>query len=168
MRHLILLLFLLISPTVFSQKLLQIERLNSPKTIKFYQGNELTFQTKDGQWYSRVIEDFNEENQWLLFIDGHTPMDEIIAIRMSKNKRWSRNLGNQIMGFAPLWAGYTAIASLVDKEHRFSKGDYIIMGSAVATGALLRLLFKSKTYKFSKKGKPSNKFRLRILNLNLK
>ena len=167
MRHLFILSILLFTSTVFSQKLLQIERLNSPKTIKFYQGTELTFQTKDGQWYSRVIEDLNDENSWLLFVDGHTPIDEIVAIKMSKNKKWSQNLGNQIMGFAPLWAGYTAIASIVDKDHRFQKGDYIIMGSAVATGALLRILFKSKTYKFSKNGKPSNKFRLRILNLNL-
>ncbi|MFT6359445.1 MAG: hypothetical protein ACJAYJ_003676 [Saprospiraceae bacterium] len=147
--------------------MLQIERLHSSKTIKFYQGSEITFQTKDGQWYTRVLVDLNYENNWLLFVDGHTPLDQIVGMKLSENKKWSQNLGNQIMLFAPLWAAYTAIASAVDEEHSFQKGDYIIMGSALATGALLRLLFTSKTYKFSKKGKPSKKYRLRILDLNL-
>lgn len=168
MRHFFILILLFCSSAVFSQKLLQIERLHSPKTIKFYQGNQITFQTKDGQWYTRILEDLNYENNWLLFVDGHTPMDDIVAIKMSKNKKWSQNLGNQIMGFAPLWAGYTAVASLVDEDTRFSKGDYIIMGSALVTGGLLRIIFKAKTYKFSKNGKASNKYRLRILDLNLK
>lgn len=168
MRLLFTFIFLFFTCAAFSQKMLQIERLNSSKTIKFYQGNEIIFQTKDGQWYSRVIEDINYENNWLLFVDGHTPIDQIVAMKLTKNKKWSQNLGNQIMLFAPLWAGYTAIASAVDDEHGFEKGDYIIMGSALATGALLRLLFNSKTYKFSKNGKPSGKFRLRILDLNLK
>jgi len=169
MRHFFIFILLLCTSVVFSQKLLQIERLHSPNTIKFYQGNEITFQTNDGQWYTRVLEDFNYENGWLLFVDGYTPMSDIAAVKMSKNKKWSQSLGNRIMAFAPLWAGYTAIGSLVDDDIRFSKGDYIIMGSALATGGLLRLIFKSKTYKFSKKnGKPSSKYRLRILDLNLK
>lgn len=168
MRLFFTFILLFFTSLLFSQKMLQIERLHSAKTIKFYQGSEITFQTKDGQWYTRVLMDLNYENNWLLFVDGHTPIGQIVAMKLSKNKKWSQNLGNQIMLFAPLWAGYTAIASLIDKEHNFEKGDYIIMGSALATGALLRLLFTSKTYKFSKNGKASNKFRLRILDLNLK
>lgn len=168
MHHIFLLLFFLSSSVVFSQKMLQIERLHSPKTIKFYQGNEITFQTEDGQWYTRIIEDLNYDNNWLIFADGYTAMEEIVAIKLSKNKKWSKSLGNQIMAFAPLWAGYTAIASLVDRDTKFGKSDYIIMGSAVATGALLRLIFNARTYKFSKNNKPSKKYRLRMLDLNLK
>ena len=154
--------FMLFALNVFGQKFLQIERLHSPKTIKFQAGNEITFQTADGQWYTRVIEDVNYENEWVMFPDGHTPISDIRAIKTFKNKQWSKGLGNKLMLFAPVWGAYKGIAKAVDSSEPIGKPDYIIMGSSLLTGALLRIIFKSKTYKFSRK------YRLRILDLNLK
>ena len=64
--------------------MLQIEKLHSPKTFKYYAGSEITFQTKDGQWYTRVIEDLNYESNWMIFRDGHIALDEIVAVKTFK------------------------------------------------------------------------------------
>ena len=159
--RLILIVFLgLCSFQGFGQKFLQIEKLHSPKTWKFYPGNEITFQVSDGQWYTRVIEDVSYENNWLIFADGHTALTEIQAIKTFKTKRWSKALGNRLMLFAPVWGTYKGIATAVDSEEKFGKPDFIIMGSSLLTGALIRIIFKSRTYKFKKR------YRLRVLDLN--
>ncbi len=169
MKYLIYFFFFLIAQPLIGQKFLQIEKMHSPKTRKFFQGNEITFQVKGGQWYTRVIEDVNYEKQYLLFSNGHIKLEDIIAIKTFKNKKWSRSLGNQLIFFAPVWAAYTLVATAVDDEvdFGFTKGDYIVMGSSVATGALLRIIFKSRTFNFYKNGKESNKWRLRILDLEV-
>lgn len=167
---LIFFLFLISYQPIFGQKLLQIEKLHSPKTRKYFQGNEITFQVKGGEWYTRVIEDVNYEKQYLLFSNGHIKVEDVIAIKSFKNKKWSKSLGNQLIFFAPVWAVYTLIATAVDDELKFGygKGDYIVMGSSIGTGALLRVLFKSRTFKFQKDGKESTRWRLRILDLDIK
>ena len=151
-----------------AQKMLQIERLHSPKTIKFYKGSEITFQEKEGQWYTRVLSDLSYENNWLLFPDGKVDLDDVSAIRSFKNKRWSSSLGNQMILFAPVWAGYNAIAMQVDSEEGFSRGDFWIMGASIGAGLALRTIFRQKTWRFKKKGKDSRKFRLRILDLDIR
>jgi hypothetical protein len=167
MKYLSTLIFLFISLSLFSQKFIQIEKLNSPKTNKFQIGNEVTFQLEGGQWYTRVIEDVNYEKQYLLFSNGHVKLEDITAFKTFNNRKWSRSLGNQMIAFAPVWAGYTAIASAVDDEISFGKGDFIIMGVAAGVGILTRLIFKSRTYKFQKNNKPSNRWRLRIIDLEV-
>lgn len=162
MRHLLLTFFCCFSITIFGQKSLQIEKLHSPKTWKFYPGNEITFQLKSGQWYTRYIEDVSYDNNWVLFPNGHVPITDIQAMKTFKNRDWSRGLGTKMMFFAPVWATYRGISILVADEPGFGKGDYWVMGSTVAVGALLRLIFKSRTYKFKKN------YRLRVIDLNLK
>jgi len=162
MRPFLFLFFCLISGSVFGQKLLQIEKLHSPKTWKFFVGNKITFQTTDGQWYTRYIEDVSYENNWIIFPNGHIPVSDIKAIRTFKNRNWSRGLGNKLMGFTPVWAVYRGVSILGFDEPGFGKGDYLVMGSSLITGALLRIIFKSRTYKFKKQ------YRLRVLDLNVK
>jgi hypothetical protein len=122
---------------------------------------------KGGQWYTRVIEDVNFDKQYILFGNGFVKLEEITAFKTFKNQRWSRSMGNQLIAFAPVWAGYTAIASAFDDEVSFGRGDYIIMGTSAGLGILTRLLFKSRTYKFQKNEKPSNRWRLRIIDLEV-
>ena len=169
MKYLFSLLFLFSCHFIFCQKFVQIEKLHSPKTIKFFLGDEITFMLTDGQWYTRVIEDVSYEKQYLLFPNGHIKIEDIATIKTFKNKKWSRSIGNQLVGFVPVWGGFRLVESKLLDGDGFGKGDYLIMGAAAGVGLLLRTLFKSRTYHFQKKpGKPSNKWRLRILDLEIR
>lgn len=151
-----------------AQKLLQIEKLHSPKTIKYFIGDEITFQLKgEDSWYTRNIENVSYEGNVMFVVDGQIKLSDVTALRTFKPSKWSRPLSNQLIFFAPVWAGYTAVASIFDDDVSFGKSDYIIMGSSIATAGILKFLFKHKTYRFQKKNKESKKWRLRILDLTV-
>ncbi|RMG77912.1 MAG: hypothetical protein D6714_19120 [Bacteroidetes bacterium] len=167
MKYLFFLFALASMPACFGQKFIQIEKLNAARTRKIFVGSEVTFQLTDGQWYTRTLEGVNYDKQLLLFPSGHVAVSDVAAIRSFKNRRWSNNLGNQLIAFAPVWGGYTLVASAIDDEIRFGRSDFVIMGSAVLSGILTKLLFKQRTFYFQKNQKPSSKWRLRALDLDI-
>lgn len=167
MKYLSILLFLCLCHVAVSQKFLQIEKLHSPKTRKFSVGTEITFQLKGGQWYTRVLEDINFDKQYMLFSNGHIKVEDITAVKTFKHRKWSRGMSNQLLMFAPIWGTYRGIDTLAFGGDKFGTGDYVIMGSAIGVGLLLRVIFKSRTFNFQKNGKASKRWRLRVLDLDV-
>jgi hypothetical protein len=154
-----------------AQKFLQLEKIHSPKTKKYFPGQEITFQLHGGQWYTRVIEDINYEQNLLLFPRDHVHLDSIAALRFFDRQKWSRPLSNQFFNFAAVWVVYAAIDELVSGNDfkNLDKSVYMIPASSVATGFLIRHLFKKKTYRFEKNKKgEAKRWRLRVLDLNIK
>ncbi len=170
MRTALIFLFFFCTSLTFGQKFLQLEKVHSPKTKKYFPGHEITFQLHGGQWYTRVIEDINYEQNLLLFPKDHVHLDSIAALRFFDRQRWSRPLSNQFFNFAVVWTVY----SVVDEAFRDDPFDnvepitYIIPASSVATGFLIRHLFKKRTYRFEKnKMGEAKKWRLRLLDLDV-
>ncbi|MEK7257233.1 MAG: hypothetical protein AAB316_20940 [Bacteroidota bacterium] len=151
------------------QKFLQLEKVHSPRTRKFFTGDEITFQLKGGQWYTRVIEDISYEEGLVVFANGHAKVEDITAFRSFKNKRWSKPIGNQLINFAIAWAGFALITAAVDDEEEYSKSDAFVSGTAAGMGLLVKGLFKKRTFQLSKNKKgEAKRWRLRVLDLEVK
>ena len=171
MRTILLLLFFFSLNVAFGQKFLQIEKVHSPKTKKYYPGHEIIFQVHGGQWYTRVIEDISYEQNLLLFPKDHVHLDSIAALRFYDRQRWSRPLSNQFFNFAVVWTAYAIIDEALrdDRFENIEPATYTVPASSVATGLLIRHLFKKKTYRFEKNNKgEARKWRLRLLDLDVK
>ncbi|MEY3369293.1 MAG: hypothetical protein RI973_2448 [Bacteroidota bacterium] len=158
------------------QKFLQLEKLNSLQTRKYYPGDEITFRLDNGQWYTRVIEDvsYDLETQGraslLLFANGHVSIDSITAFRTYNVAGWSRPIGNQMFNFAVAWLLFSAIDEAVDDNpfRDIPNSTWIIPLSSTAGGLALKRIFRHRTFRL-KKDKEGNakKWRLRVLDLNL-
>ncbi len=172
MRNALLLgFFLLFAGLCYGQRFLQLERTNSAKTRKYFPGDEITFQIDKGQWYTRVIEDVSYEQNLVIFAIGSVSVDSISALRSFQRRRWSRPLGNQFYNFAILWTGYSLIADVASKEPEddFTATSAVVAGSALATGFLIKKLFRQRTFYFSKNKKGEvKKWRLRTLDLEVR
>ncbi len=149
---------------------MQLEKVNSPKTKKYFPGDEITFQMIGGQWYTRVIEDISYEQNIVLFAKDHVELDSIIALRSYKSQRWSNSLGNQFYNFAAVWLLYSTIDEALqdDAFKHVDKSFYLVPASSAAFGFLLKKIFKHRTFHFekNKEGK-AKKWRLRVLDLNV-
>ncbi len=155
----------------YGQKFLQLERINSPKTRKYFPGHEITFQMIGGQWYTRVIEDISYEQNLLLFAKDHVPLDSIIALRSFKPQKWSRPLGNQFFNFAAVWALYSVVDEALQDEpfQQVDKSVYLIPATSAGIGFLIKKLFKQRTYHFDiNKDGYAKKWRLRVLDIDVK
>ncbi|MEO1260541.1 MAG: hypothetical protein AAFZ15_17220 [Bacteroidota bacterium] len=153
-----------------AQKFLQLERVNSPKTKKYFPGTEVTFQLSNGQWYTRVLEDVSYESNMLIFPRNTIHLDSIMAFRTFDNQRWSRGLSNQLFNFAAVWSIYTVIDQALrdDPFQDIQQFTYIVPASSVASSFLLRNIFKKRTFKLEKnKQGEVKKWRLRILDLTV-
>lgn len=164
------LLFLVFGILAFGQKYLQLERLHSTKTFKYQLGDEITFRLNNGQWYTRVIEDINYDKQFVLFANGHVAVDSIVAFRSFSSGRWSKSIGNQLFNFAAAWVLYTVIDQAVsdDPFQNIPNSAYVIPATSVATGLLVKKIFKHRTYRIrrDKEGEVT-RWRLRTLDLSV-
>ncbi len=154
-----------------AQKFLQLERVNSPKTRKYFPGHEITFQMIGGQWYTRVIEDISYEQNLLLFPKDHVALDSIIAMRSFKPQKWSRPLGNQFFNFAAVWLLYSVVDEALQDQpfQQVNKSTYLIPATSAGTGFLIKKLFKQRTFRFEKNSRgEAKKWRLRVLDLDVK
>ncbi len=157
MRLIGIILLLGLSHTLLGQKVLQIERFGRAKVKKFYIGDELNYRLAgDKAWYKGTIQDLIVEENIILFEDRYVRMGDIQALR--KRQRWSRQIGNQLYVFAGSWLVFSTAGTLLGWELRWDTA--IITGSALATGWLIKNIFKYKKYKMGKRR------RLRMLNLN--
>ncbi|HQU52724.1 MAG: hypothetical protein H6561_14775 [Lewinellaceae bacterium] len=94
---------ILLTLTAYSQKFLQIEKYGSPKTTKFYPGDDLVFQLGDDTWITRTILDVNADRGTILIEDVssgvpmHLDVQEITNVKLgSKGKIW-RIVGKTLM-----------------------------------------------------------------------
>ncbi len=166
---LLTLTFLLMAAAVFGQKYLQLERVHSAKTRKYLPGDEITFQLNNGLWYTRVIDDISYERQFVLFANGHVALDSIVAFRSYKSSRWSKSLGNQFYNFAAVWALYSLVDQAVSNDGFDPAVVLVVPATSVATGFLIKKLFKHRTYRIKRnKEGEVKKWRLRALDLTMK
>jgi hypothetical protein len=163
-----LLLLLALSETSLGQKFLQLERIHSPKTRKYYPGDEITFQVQGGEWYTRVIEDISYDQHYVIFANGHVNVDSITAFRTFDRQKWSHPVGSQLINFAIAWTGFALIAAAVDKGDSYSKGDAGVAVISAGLGFALQKLFRKRTFRMTKNEKgESKKWRLRVLDLTV-
>jgi len=156
-QHMALALFLLLCVvnSIDAQVYLQIEKANSLKTFKFYQGDLIHFRTVlyPNDWRSETLDQILYEDKTFVLGGELYKIEDIKDIR--KNRSWAhatRRLAQA--GF--MYAIYGAIVQLTGL-YDIGKENYIIAGTAIGLGTIIPRLFGWRKFKLGKK------YRLRIL-----
>ncbi|MCS6928744.1 MAG: hypothetical protein NZM43_04515 [Saprospiraceae bacterium] len=135
------LLFIAVASLAFSQKFIQLERVNRPRTLKFYAGDELTYRFKgDAFWRNSLITDVNMDSQRVAFDGRYYALKEIEAIQL-QYAGLLRATGPALMFFGASWAGYSLIGALFD-NYPLTTQTVIVSGSGLLIGFGLKHIFK--------------------------
>ncbi len=126
---------------VWGQKVLQIERSGSLKTIKMHIGDEVTFSLKGAprQYYTRDILDLFPEVQTIQFAGGAVSVDQIAAIRMRGSNHWAKSLGGMVGIFTGVWATYSLLDVLINTRAP-APFQYWVGGIALGVTGILFLV----------------------------
>ncbi|WP_367393050.1 hypothetical protein [Lewinella sp. LCG006] len=163
MRYLYLFVFVLTVSSLAAQRVLLIEKLNSPKTTKLYVGDYIQYQLVDEKdWYGERIYDLRDDTQALVFPDRYVAIEDIAMLR--QGKPWARNIGLMLVTFGVSWSGFALLGTATDgdPETGYERSDAIVTGVAVGTGVLLPALFGTKRMRFGE----GERLRLRILDIS--
>lgn len=157
----ILMAICLLTQPLFAQKILQVEKKNSPKTRKFYIGNEIVFRLgEDKSWYTRTIRDIRPEEGIILVEDGIVRIDEITSLKNVPGSQAGTTIGNMLLTFGLGWMLFSAIDSLVSEDKDFTIGLDAFSIPALGSGALIRGIWGNQQFKIG------DKWRLRLLDIS--
>lgn len=150
MKWLFVLLALLSTDLAFSQKMLQMEKANRVRAIKFYTGDVLYFKLKgrENYWYEREITGILPEAKLIMLDLQPTHIDSIAAIKLSK-PRFVRVLGTAFMSFGITLSIATGYAALNGDKPR---SEILLPLAAVSLGGGM-VMVKPRTYKMGKKNR---------------
>jgi len=163
MRLILLFIFCGISFSVFSQRVLLIEKRNSAKTEKLYEGDFIQYKLIDDEsWQRGKIYDLRDDTQMIVFRDRYIPLNEIQMMR--QHKPWAKNLGLMLIAFGTSWSGFAALGTATDgnPDTNYRWSDAAVTGISVGTGLLLPALFGTRKMRFGE----GRKLTLRVLDIN--
>jgi hypothetical protein len=160
MKYLILPVLCVLFIPVQAQVFLQLERAGTLKTIRYTEGDMLTFRLKndDKGWYDRTIVSIDAAKNRIIFPDVIIHTDSIDAIRLEKKAVVAQILGTalQVGGInLILFTGYDAI-------FRDRDLDWTSMASGglnIAVGTLLKKVFRHAVFRIS------SRKRVRLIDL---
>ncbi len=150
--------FILCCNGLLAQKYLQIEKYGSAKTEKLAIGTTITFRLKGEkkQWRTEKITELYPNDSLILTEQRLVKLDKIVAFQ--KQRALPRILGNKLMQFGAAWLVYGGIGHLAG--YRYQKGDFILSGSAIVGGYLLKKSLSQYQIHFG------TRHRLRIVDLS--
>lgn len=147
------------------QIFLQLEKFNSPKTIKFVEGDEIEFRLHayPKTWRTGILEKILIEDETIVLDGDFFQLDELKDIRVYRP--WARILGRSFIQFTGAWFGYALIldvfniGGLFGEDFSVGSDTLVVGGTAFGLGLLLRNVFGRKKFKLGKNS------RLRLLDL---
>ena len=168
MRLIFLLSLFLFARPAAGQVVLQMEKYGTPRTVKFYEGQEITFLLKGEEevWTKGKIERLIPERNLLLLDYRHLAPEQIAGIRTYQNRGWSRAASVSLYTFGAAWTGFSLVSSLIKPEppalaDPYTIGDVTVAATSIGLGFLVQRAFRHNTYKFGKRR------RLRIVDLTV-
>jgi hypothetical protein len=140
-----------------AQKLLQIEDPKEVKTIRYYEGEKITFKTEyfGNEWQTKKIKSIMVDEAVIVFEDGFISISEITHVRHGLPIR--KIVGKALMTFGIGWLTYGGIALMLKLPNVVPK-DLLTGGIALVSGYLFQL-FSRKIYIIGKNA------RLRLLDI---
>lgn len=163
LRHSLLLLFTFLVFHCQAQRMLLIEKVNSARTQKIYEGMFLQYQlAEDEDWYQGEIMELRPDIQAIVFEDRIVSVDKIVRLR--QRRAWPLNLGYTLATFGVAWSGWALIGTATDgnPDTRYEGSDAIVTGVAVGSGLLLAGLLGNKKLRFGE----GRKRRLRVVDVS--
>lgn len=164
LRLIFVVILTLVLTALSAQRVLVLEKRNSPHTTKYTTGEVISVKLQDSKtWFSGTIYDFNFEEEAIVFDTRIIYLQDIKYIRRGKGgygNNLMRGFALSMMSFGASWAIFSAGDALVT-ERSFTEVDAAISGGSIITGYLLAKFFTSRKYKIGKK------WRFRMLNLDV-
>ena len=159
LRLLLWVVFWLLSLQGNTQRMLLLEIRNEVKSIKFGEGSEITFKTKDNpdEWQTRVIKNIDADQGIIVFEDGMVYVSEISRFRTINRTAWAASRMFSVFGGVWLLYGTVAIAAGQDSV---KPGHLIIGGVALGIGWLFNKFAVKRTYRIGENA------HLRLLNID--
>jgi hypothetical protein len=156
-----LFLFCLSAKSSIAQKYLQIEKKNSLKLRRFSEGDWISYKMKgqDEPWKIEQIGRIVPESNLLLMPNGMVKISDIDKIRLERY--WTKAFQASTYTFGAGWLFWNGVGIIV-KEEKMTKSDWVVVGTALGSGFLVRKLFKYKKFNMNRK------YRLRLVDLNFK
>lgn len=151
-----------------AQKFIQLELPGDPIAMKYFEGNSIAYKLADypGDFFNKVIQTIDVENEILVFDDGFIEVSDITHIR--RFRPWAKALGYSLNTFGVVWIGYGALGAAFVQDDgfgnegtRFGWDTAIIGGTAILAGWILRKWLYKKDYKIGKYA------RLRMLDITM-
>jgi len=152
MKLLLLVLTFLFSLSVSTaQTFLQLDTKGSNKSVRFYEGEDLTFQlVGDENWYVETLEEIFPNEGVIKLTNRLIDVKSISKVRQFDRNALIQRLGTKFIVFAGSFAAISVFATLIDWE--LGPDTLVISGSALAIGVLLKVIFrKKKTHKIGKR-----------------
>lgn len=140
------------------QRLLQIEDPREVETVRFYEGQKLTFRTKEmgREWQTKIMKNIMVAESVLVFDDGFINISDITHIRQDKPVRTI--VGKMLMAFGAGWLLYGGVALVLKLPNVVAKD--LIVGVVALTSGFLIQHFSKKTYTMGKNA------RIRLLDIS--
>ncbi|MEZ4984080.1 MAG: hypothetical protein R2795_03420 [Saprospiraceae bacterium] len=163
MKYIYLIGLLLLSlQSITAQRILLVEKVGNPKTVKLQEGSYIQYRLVDDEsWYKDRIISLREDIQIIEFEDHLVSIDRITMMR--EHKPAARAFGTMLTTFGFAWSAFAAIGTATDGDpnSRYMWSDATVTGIAVGTGLLLPALFGTKKKRFGAK----QAYRLRIIDV---
>lgn len=148
------------SPIV-AQRVLQIEKFGNPKTKKLFPGEEIVYQIRGTEGWSRGIIDRLIVDQNLIGLqNSYIKLNDIAAFRY--HREWPKPFAKQLFWFGAAWSFYGFIGPLTDDvpDNGYRKADAIVTVSSWVIALALPKVLNYRVIRFGKRK------RLRMLDLN--
>lgn len=162
MKHHLLLIVITLSALVTgkTQVYLQLEKYGTLNTVRFIEGDILTFRLKndDKGWNERPIASIDVKGNRLIFPDVVVPLDSIDAIRLDKKAVVSQIIGTALQSggvSTMMFISYDAVFN----DRPIEWKTFVSGAAGVAVGTLLKKMFKHRTFQISERK------RLRLIDL---
>ena len=155
-----ILILLFLFSTAHAQVFIQIEKKNSPKTIKLSQGDFIEYKLVEypDLWKSSEIIEIIPESKTIILEENFHQVEDFAAFR--KNRKTVLSLGKKLIQFGVVWYVYGGVAVLAS-DFQFGQTQAIIGAIPIALGFLMRKIFGKRIFRFGKK------YSLRIVDLRI-
>ena len=147
--------------TTTAQKILQIEKVNSLKSIRYFVGDEITYKLKSDPdyWYTEIISDVIPQDSIVILQIGYVHLSEIAEVKVTDARKWSVALGNKLTQFGLSWGFWSVIGGTFSSTP-IGWAALTVPLVTIGVGSIVKFLFKSKRHKIGKRK------RLRLLDLS--
>ncbi len=145
-----------------AQRVLLVEKINSPKTLKLYEGSYIQYRLADDKdWYKGRIEELREDVQLIAFEDRLVPLANVVTLR--EGRSWAKNIGTMLTTFGVAWSLFAVVGTATDgnPDTHYEWSDAIVTGAFAGTGLVLPLVLGNRRMHV---GEGKNR-RLRIIDI---
>ena len=158
-----LLLLCGLSGQLLGQRVLLVEKLNSPRTQKLYAGDFIQYRlVDDDYWYKGQIYDLRDDTQLIVFEDRYVDIGQVEMFR--SGKPWATAVGTGLTTFGISWSFFALVGTATDGDPNTSyrRSDAVVSGISIGLGFLIPRLFGRRKLRFGE----GQRYRLRIVDVS--